>query len=59
MSTKKKVGAPEKSDKVKRPNFSISFAQSTINEMDKQRGVIPRSRFIEEVVIVKLKKGNK
>ena len=57
MSTKKKVGPHKK--KVKRPNFSISFAQSTISEMDKQRGVIPRSRFIEEVVIVKLKKGNK
>lgn len=59
MSTKKKVGPPKKSEAKKRPNFSISFAQSTINEMDKQRGVLPRSRFIEEATLVQLKKGKK
>jgi len=58
-TTKNKVGPPKKPDTVKRPNFSVSFGQNTISDMDKQRGVVPRSRYIEEAVIVQLKKGKK
>ena len=60
-NTKKKapVGPPKKSDNAKRTNFSVSFALTTISAMDKQLGIIPRSRYIEEAVLTKLKKGNK